>query len=74
MFGNEEGKVRGKPIKGRRYLVFTALMIVMLSIYIIMSSPSGEELIKDVEAENTKLDPITDSSTTGDNTGATATK
>jgi len=34
MFGNDENKKTGKPIKGRRWMAFTFLMIIVLCVIV----------------------------------------
>ena len=46
MFDNEDIKYKGRPVKGKRYLAFTVLMIIILSIYIVISDPSEKEIIE----------------------------
>ena len=43
---DEDIKYKGKPVKGKRYLAFTVLMILILSIYIVISDPSEKEIIQ----------------------------
>ena len=39
LFGNAEvAKKGGDPAKGRRYLLFTVIMVVILSFYVIMNT------------------------------------
>ena len=48
MFGNDV-RSKGKPIKGYKYLAFTVLMIILLSIMVLLNSKSLAEI------ENAKL-------------------
>ena len=40
IFGEASLKYKGKPVQGRRYLAFTVIMIILLSIYIVLTRPS----------------------------------
>ena len=51
IFASDEIKYKGKPIRGRRYLAFTSIMIVLLSFYIVWTRPTAKKIIKELEYE-----------------------
>ena len=53
MFGNDV-RSKDKPVKGYKYLGFTVLMIILLSIMVLLNSKSIEEIERDRLAEQTK--------------------
>ena len=55
IFGNDDVKYKGKPVKGRRLLRLTVFMIIILSIYVVISHPSEKQIIQNriKDQENT---------------------
>jgi len=51
IFASDEIKYKGKPIKGRRYLAFTTIMIILLSVYIVWTRPTTAKIVKELEYE-----------------------
>lgn len=49
IFATDEVKYKGKPIKGRRYLIFTTIMIILLSLYVVWTRPTAKKVIKELE-------------------------
>ena len=37
MFGNDEVLTKTKPVKGRKYLIYTVVMTIFLSILVLMN-------------------------------------
>ena len=46
MFGNDV-RSKDKPVKGYKYLAFTILMIILLSIMVLLNSKSIEDIEKE---------------------------
>ena len=46
MFGNTEVQTKGDPVKGRRYLFFTIVMVLLLSFIVVMNT--DENTLNDI--------------------------
>jgi len=49
IFDDDEIKYKGKPVRGRRYLIFTVIMIILLSSFIIWTRPTEKEIIDEIK-------------------------
>ena len=49
IFDSDEVKYKGKPIRGRRYLAFTVIMIILLSLFIIWTRPTVKKIEKELK-------------------------
>ena len=56
LFGNRSGtKTKGKPVRGYKFMIFTVVMIILLSSMVIWSQPDLQEVSK--ERINNDSDP-----------------